>query len=68
MKNAVFRKNLVLSLLAFIISWCFRRLVTQLLDAVPVDLHGPDLFDVHGELGHRVHVQLSLIFSHTFTP
>jgi hypothetical protein len=43
---------------------------TQLLDVVPVGLHGPDPLDVHGDDEHRVHVQLSLpmIFSHTSTP
>jgi hypothetical protein len=29
---------------------------SQLLGLVPGELHGPDLLDVHGELGHRVHV------------
>jgi hypothetical protein len=36
---------------------------------VPGELHCPDPLDVHGVLGHRVHVQLSipLMFSHTST-
>jgi hypothetical protein len=40
--------------------------VTQLPDVVPGELHGPYLLDVHGVLGHRVHVQLStpLMFFH----
>jgi hypothetical protein len=44
--------------------------VIQLLDVVPGVLHGPDPLDVHGELGHGVHVHLSLplIFSHPSTP